>query len=68
MIGEENVRQILVRNLHNANLLQRNLIGKVSLRDHLTETPHIKGVKTTFNNSIITNYCRILTFKLIVPN
>ena len=48
--------------------MQRNLIGKVSLRDHLTETPHIKGVKTTFNNSILTNYCRIITFKLMVQN
>ena len=74
VIGKENIRQVLVGNLHiNANL-PINLSAKESdreafvLRDYLTETLHIKGVKTTFNNLISINNCRILTFQFIVPN
>ena len=59
------IHQFLVWNLHNVNL-PINLVGKVSLEDyHLTETLHIKGDKI---NLISTNNCRILAFKLIVPN
>ena len=74
VIGKENIRQVLVGNLHiNANL-PVNLSAKESdreafvLRDYLTEKLHIKGVKTTFNNPISINNCRILTFQFIVPN
>ena len=72
MIGKEYIRQILVGNLHNANL-PINLSAKESdwegfvKRPFDRNTPHIRS-KTKFNNSILTNYCRILTFKLIVPN
>ena len=71
MIGKENIRQILVGNLHNANL-PINLSAKESdwegfvKRPFDRNTPH-KRSQNTFNNSILTNYCRILIFKLIVP-
>ena len=72
MIGKNNIRQILVGNLHNANL-PINFSAKESdwegfvKRPFDRNTPH-KRSQTTFNNSILTNYCRILTFKLIVRN
>ena len=60
-IGKENIRQILVGNLHNANL-PINLSAKESDWEGFVKRPetlHIRGVKTTFNNPISTNNCRI---------
>ena len=60
-IGKENIRQILVGNLHNANL-PIILSAKESDWEGFVKTPetlHIRGVKTTFNNPISTNNCRI---------
>ena len=74
VIGKENIRQVLVGNLHiNANL-PMNLSAKESdwegfvKRQFDRNTPYKKELKRHLIIIFQHNNCRILTFQVIVPN